>query len=45
MYKTLQLFTKNFTGIKVIKTHMPSHKVIKNARLVTAWIKVNCLFF
>ena len=43
MYKTLQLylhFNKNkFTSIKVIKTQMYRHKVIKNAKLIKAWNK------
>ncbi len=48
MYKTLQLFTNSFTlntnkftSIKIIlKTHMYRHKVIKNAKLIKAGIKL-----
>ena len=48
MYKTLQLFTNTFTlntnkftSIKIIKkTHMCRHKVIKNTKVVKAWIKL-----
>jgi len=51
MYKTLQLFTKIFTldtniftSIKVIKKHIcTGTKVIKNAELMTAWIKLKLL--
>ncbi len=47
MYKILQLFTNIFTfntnifaSIKAIKTHMYRNKVIKNAKFMTAWIKL-----
>jgi hypothetical protein len=32
--------TNIFTSIKVIETHMYRHKVIKNAKLIKAWIKL-----
>ncbi len=45
MCKTLQLNlhfnTSKVTSIKVIKTHVYRHKVIKNAKLIKAWIKLN----
>ncbi len=47
MSKTFQLFTETFTlnrekfaSIKVIKTCTYRHKVIKNAKLIKAWIKL-----
>ncbi len=47
MCKTLQLFTNtfifnsnNFTSIKLLKMHMYRHKVIKDTKLIKAWIKL-----
>ncbi len=47
MYKTIQLYTNTFTfntnkftSINVIKKPIYRHKVIKNAKLIRAWIKL-----
>ncbi len=47
MYKTLQLITNTLNLIqtylqtsKLLKTHMYRQKVIKNANLIKAWIKL-----
>jgi hypothetical protein len=50
MYRTLQpntitftIYTSKFTSIKVIKTHMYGHKVIKNTKLIKARIKLKLI--
>jgi len=49
MYKTLHLNTAShfnankFTSIKVIKTQMYRHKVIKNTKLTKAWIELKLI--
>jgi len=41
MQAYLHFKTNKFTSIKVIKTHM--YKVIKNAKLIKAWIKLKLI--
>ncbi len=52
MYNPLQLFTNIFifntdicTSLKVIKTHVYRHKVIKNVKLIKALIKLKLVIF
>ncbi len=42
-YTHLQYNTNKFTSIKVIKTYMYRHKVIKNAKLIKAWNKLKLI--
>jgi hypothetical protein len=43
MQAYLHFKTNKFTSIEVIKTHMYSHKVIKFAKLIKAWIKLKLI--
>ncbi len=40
----LHLIQTNLQASKLLKTHMYRHKVIKNAKVVKAWIKLKLFF-